>query len=139
VTTGIPALLRRDVTTRAKGLCEYCLVPEQASGFLHEIDHIVADQHGGLTEAENLALSCWRCNRQKGPNVGSFDPETGKLVPFYNPRQQVWIEHFRLECAVIQPLTAEGRVTVKILLVNDPRRVEERERLIAVGLYRPIE
>jgi hypothetical protein len=77
-----------------------------------------------------------RCNRRKGPNVGSFDPETGLLVPFFNPRSQSWKKRFRLDGAIIQPLTPEARVTVKILQLNNEQRVEERERLIALGLYR---
>jgi HNH endonuclease len=131
----IPAALRRLVVKRAKGKCEYCLMPQSASAFEHEPDHIIPTQHGGRTKAENLALAWLRCNRRKGPNVGSFDPETGALVPFYNPRVQVWDEHFRLDGALVQPLTPEGRVTVKILQLNDERRVEERKRLIALGLY----
>jgi 5-methylcytosine-specific restriction endonuclease McrA len=84
----IPASLRQLVTERAKGKCEYCLTPQSASAFEHEPDHIIPTQHGGKTKADNLALACLRCNRRKGPNVGSFDPETGALVPFYNPRSQ---------------------------------------------------
>ncbi|MGC1376018.1 MAG: hypothetical protein WA821_07350 [Anaerolineales bacterium] len=76
-----------------------------------------------------------RCNRYKGPNVGSFDPETGALVAFFNPRSQQWQQHFQLEGAIIRPLTPEGRVTVKILRLNDESRLEERERLIRLGLY----
>ncbi len=131
----IPAALRQLAFERAGGRCEYCLLPQTASAFHHEPDHIIPTQHDGKTEADNLALACVRCNRRKGPNVGSFDPETGVLVPFYNPRLQVWQDHFRLEGAVIQPLTPQGRVTVKILRLNDAVRLEERERLIAAGLY----
>ncbi len=76
-----------------------------------------------------------RCNRHKGPNVGPFDPKTGKLVPFFNPRTQSWEEHFVLEDAVIRPLTAEARVTVKILSLNEEDRMMERKRLLEVGLY----
>ena len=131
----ISVALRRLVTERAEGRCEYCLMPQSASAFEHEPDHIVPIQHGGETKANNLALACMRCNRRKGPNVGSFDPQTGALVPFFNPRSQVWKKHFRLDDAIIQPLTPEARVTVKILQLNDEQRVEERERLIALGLY----
>jgi len=35
----------------------------------------------------------------------------------------------------LHPLTPEGRVTVKILRLNDEERVIERIRLIAAGLY----
>jgi hypothetical protein len=131
----IPAALRKFVTERAGNRCEYCLMPQSANAFGHEPDHIIPVQHGGSTETNNLALSCLRCNRYKGPNVGSFDPETGALVPFFNPRLQQWQQHFQLEGAIIRPLTPEGRVTVKILRLNDEGRLEERERLIRLRLY----
>jgi hypothetical protein len=76
-----------------------------------------------------------RCNRHKGPNVGSYDPIGGDLVAFFNPRTQRWQEHFALEGARIMPLTAEGRVTAKILQLNEARRVAEREALLEIGLY----
>jgi hypothetical protein len=63
------------------------------------------------------------------------DPQTGSLTPFYNPRTQDWQAHFQLEGAEIIPLTAEGRVTVVILQLNDPARIAERQRLINIGLY----
>ena len=37
--------------------------------------------------------------------------------------------------AIIQPLTAEARVTIKILCINDKDRVKERQYLLKVGLY----
>ena len=101
----------------------------------HEVDHIVPIQHGGETKEDNLALSCMRCNRYKGPNVGSFDQETGHLVPFYHPRRHIWSDHFALEGAIIQPLTAEARVTAKILSINSQERVKERQLLLDTGLY----
>jgi 5-methylcytosine-specific restriction endonuclease McrA len=131
----ISSALRKLVRERAKDKCEYCLMSQSASVFEHEPDHIVPIQHGGNTSAENLALACLRCNRRKGPNVGSFDPKTGALVSFYNPRKQKWQDHFRLEGAVIQPLTAEARVTVKILRLNNEQQIEEREQLIALEMY----
>jgi hypothetical protein len=54
----------------------------------------------------------------------------------FHPRRHVWSSHFFWNGALIQPLTPEGRVTVNILHLNDPERVEERQRLMAVGLYR---
>jgi hypothetical protein len=47
----------------------------------------------------------------------------------------VWSSHFFWNGAMIQPLAPEGRVTVNILHLNDPERVEERQRLMAIGLY----
>jgi hypothetical protein len=112
------------------------LLPQAASLHKHEPDHIVPRQHGGKTEISNLALACFRCNRYKGPNVGSFDPETGNLVSFFNPRTQKWTEHFALDGAMILLLTPEGRVTVKMFRLNDEDRVAERRHLLEVGLYR---
>jgi len=78
---------------------------------------------------------CLFCNRFKGPNVGSFDPQTGELVPFYNPRTQDWYNHFELDGAMIRPLTAEARITVIILRLNDQERINERQKLMEAGLY----
>jgi len=127
--------LRQRVVKRANSSCEYCLLPQSASLHKHEPDHIVPRQHGGETEEDNLALACLRCNRYKGPNLGSLDPQTGRLVPFYNPRTQNWSDHFEMEGALICPLTPEARVTVKILRLNDEERVMERQELLDAGLY----
>ncbi len=127
--------LRQLITKRAHNRCEYCLLPEKVALHKHEPDHIVPRQHGGQSTQENLALSCMRCNRYKGPNIGSYDPQTGELTPFFNPRTQNWHDHFKLEEAIIQPLTAVARVTVKILRINDETRVREREHLQKAGLF----
>jgi hypothetical protein len=51
--TYIPAALRRLARERAQDRCEYCLIPEAGTFAAHWIDHIVAEKHGGKTEAEN--------------------------------------------------------------------------------------
>jgi hypothetical protein len=114
----VSAALRRLVIQRSGGKCEYCLYPQQASLFSFEIEHIIAEKHDGVTESENLALSCPTCNRFKGSDIGSIDPETRQLTPLFHPRTQHWWEHFCLESALIIPQTAEGRVTAKILQFN---------------------
>jgi hypothetical protein len=131
----VSAALRRLVAERAGNRCEYCLLPQAVAFHQHEPDHIVPRQHGGETRLDNLALACLRCNRYKGPNVGSFDPLTGALVPLFNPRTQVWAEHFVFEGGAIRPLTPAARVTVKILRLNDEDRVTERQWLLAAGLF----
>ncbi|WP_375514310.1 HNH endonuclease [uncultured Nostoc sp.] len=75
--TYIPVVLRRLIEERANYRCEYCQLPAGVAFFPHEIDHVIAQKHGGTTDADNLALTCWRCNRHKGTDLGSFDPETG--------------------------------------------------------------
>ncbi|MCL4803686.1 MAG: HNH endonuclease [Anaerolineae bacterium] len=131
----ISAELRRFITDRAKDRCEYCLIPQTFALHKHEPDHIIPRQHGGETSSDNLALACFRCNRYKGPNLGSIDPDTGELVGFFHPRRHHWREHFRLGDDIIIPLTAEARVTVLILRLNDEDRVFERRALMSEGLY----
>lgn len=131
----IPATLRRVVTQRAGDQCEYCRFPQTASLFTFEMEHIIAEKHDGITVVENLALSCPCCNRFKGTDLGSIDPETRQLTPFFNPRIQEWSDHFRLEGGAIVPRTPEGRVTAKILQFNLLERILEREQLISIGEY----
>jgi hypothetical protein len=132
----ISAALRRAVIQRAGERCEYCLFPQVAALFALEIEHIIAEKHDGLTELENLALACPYCNRFKGSDLGSLDPESKHLTPFFNPRIQQWTDHFQLNRGgVIGAQTPEGRVTVKIFQFNLHERVSEREQLIGLGQY----
>jgi hypothetical protein len=135
LSTELTPELRQLVHGRANGRCEYCLLPESFAVHRHEPDHIIPRQHDGPTTEDNLALACMRCNRHKGPNIGSLDPLTGQLVLFFNPRTQSWATHFRLEDGYIQPLTPEARVTVKIFHLNDAHRVQERVALIKAKRY----
>lgn len=123
------------VRERASERCEYCLYPQEASFLAFEVEHIIAEKHGGATTENNLALACPYCNRFKGTDLGSLDPESGQLTPLFNPRTQQWTEYFRLDGAWIVPLTPEGRVTVAILQLNHPDRILERQRLIQVEEY----
>ncbi|GCL35970.1 HNH endonuclease [Sphaerospermopsis sp. FACHB-1094] len=125
----ISAALRRLVEERANYQCEYCLLPAKVAFFPHEIDHIIAEKHGGETNADNLALTCWRCNRYKGSDLGSFDPDTGNFSFLFNPRQQEWKLHFMFSEVVLVGLTCEGRTTVKLLQMNSEERLSERKKL----------
>ncbi len=124
----IPAALRRLVEKRAKYCCEYCLLPATISFFPHEIDHVIPEKHDGKTELENLAYTCWRCNRYKGTDLGSFDPQTGEFSFLFNPRTQKWLEHFQLNNSQIIGLTTEGRTTIKLLKLNSQERLSERKK-----------
>jgi len=131
------AALRRRVMERAGRCCEYCLVPDGLSFYAHEVDHVVAEKHGGPSEVENLACACWRCNRYKGSDLTSIDPDTGIIAQLFNPRLQRWAEHFRLDGALIVPVSATGRATSALLRFNQPARVAERTGMIAKGQYPP--
>lgn len=131
----LSAALRQQVRARAGDRCEYCLLAEEDAHLPHEPDHIIAEKHGGASTLENLALACFDCNRFKGSNIASLDPDGGELVPLFNPRTQNWSEHFEVHGGEIVPLTAVGRVTELILRLNLPQRVEVREILAEIGDY----
>jgi len=134
-TTRIPAELRRLVRERAAESCEYCLIPESVTLATHAIDHIVAEKHGGLTVADNLALSCTICSAHKGSDLTSVDPDTGTIVPLFHPRRDRWSDHFFLG-GRFEPRTDIGRATVRLLQLNSPHRIEERRLLVAAGVIR---
>jgi hypothetical protein len=101
----------------------------------HEPDHVIATKHGGETSADNLAFACFVCNRHKGSDLASVDPETGMIERLYHPRQDRWDDHFRLEGARIVPLTAIGRTTAFALQFNESRSIAARRLLQATGRY----
>lgn len=132
--------LRVAVVERAREQCEYCQKPDDQTLNLyrHEVDHIIAEKHGGKTELANLAYACFQCNRHKGSDIASIDPQSGEVVQLFNPRTQSWEGHFRLNSdGTISPLTPEGRTTVTLLRFNDPLRVQIRADLIVVGKLSP--
>lgn len=75
--------------------------------------------------------------KKKGPNLAGLDPRTGKIVPLFNPRRQLWRRHFRFAGARIAGRTQIGRATVVVLAMNAPDRVELRAALIAAGVFPP--
>lgn len=127
--------LRHLIASRADYLCEYCLIHEDVTFFGCQIDHIISMKHGGPTEADNLAYACTFCNRNKGSDIGSIVLETGHLVRFYNPRVDMWADHFQLNGSQIKPLTEIGEVTARILGFNNNDRIMEREELMRSGQY----
>lgn len=133
-TAHIPATLRRLVRERSGACCEYCLLPEAYSFHTHPVDHIIAQKHGGETNEENLALSCITCNQAKGSDIASLDPAQRTLTALFNPRQDKWSAHFELKNGLIIPKTAVGRATAKLLQLNAPERVTEREALLQAGV-----
>jgi HNH endonuclease len=131
----VSAALRKQVIDRAQSYCEYCLLPEAFSIYHHEVDHLIALKHGGQTASDNLVLACLPCNRHKGSDLTSIDPVSGKVTLLFNPRIQLWGDHFQLQEGYILGLSATGRTTVFLLRFNDLTRIQVRQNLIAYGLY----
>lgn len=135
--THVPAELRRLVWERAGGLCEHCRIAESLTFVPHEIDHIVAEKHGGETAAENLALCRTLCNRRKGSDLSSIDPQTGEVTPLFHPRRDRWSDHFRFDGPRLDPLTAMGQATVRLLGFNAEVRLAERTALASAVSAKP--
>jgi hypothetical protein len=110
-------------------------MPDREPVFPHEPDHVIAFKHGGPTTGENLAYACFDCNRAKGSDIASIDPDTGILTPLFSPRTDAWSEHFRHNGPVIEARTAIGRVAVRVLRMNLPVRVAIRESLMRAGRF----
>ena len=122
-----PKALKQLIRDRAFQHCEYCGVHEDDAVLAHRPDHIVAWKHGGETIPENMAWSCFWCNAHKGTDLASIDPENGRIIRLFNPRQDNWHEHFQFQDGRIIPLTAIGRVTVRLLQFNRPEAVMSRQ------------
>jgi len=135
MTVYVSAELRRLIVRRAGNCCEYCLLSQNDVGFSFHFEHIVSIKHDGKTESDNLCLSCPTCNRYKGTDIAATDPQTGEATFLFNPRLQHWSDHFRLSGAVIETLTAQGRVTVFLLRLNNTERILERLVLFESGHY----
>src|SRR4051812_29659483 len=128
------AALRQWVKERAGDRCEYCRLrqrDEEDSPF--HVEHIIARQHGGTDDADNLALACCWCNAFKGPNLASMDPDSGGLTRLFHPRRDTWAEHFRREGAQIVGKTDVGRTTAWLLQFNAADNLAQRTLLLELG------
>jgi 5-methylcytosine-specific restriction endonuclease McrA len=129
------AAVRALVRNRAGDRCEYCRLPQAAIDGRFHVEHIVARQHRRDDRPGNLCLACARCNLRKGPNLSAIDDVSGEVVPLFNPRTDKWDDHFQLEGPLIVGRTPQGRATVRLLQMNDRRRVELRAELLAAGEF----
>ena len=127
--------LRQFIRSRAGRDANTCRLPQAVSSVPFEIDHVIAQQHGGKTVAGNLALACWYCNSSKGPNLSGIDPATRKLVRLFDPRRHKWSYHFRWDGPRLVGKTPIGRATAVVLAVNDPAEMALRGALMEEGLF----
>ena len=125
------------VVARARDRCEYCDLPQSGYAGTFNIDHIIASQHRLDDDPENLAWTCPKCNRKKGPNLSGLDPLTGSIVALFHPRKDRWTDHFRWSGPLVGGLTASGRATIALLDLNHDERVRLRQALLAEGAFFP--
>jgi len=128
--------LQQQVYERANGCCEYCQTCEVNIGQTMQVDHI---DPNGIDELDNLCLSCWNCNNSKRKATTAPDPENGQIVSLFNPRTQLWNEHFEwIDGGVrLQGLTATGRATIERLKMNRSTLVVARKRWAEGGYHPP--
>ena len=128
------------IAIAAANRCGYCLSPQHLVMARLEIEHIVPLASGGTDDEANLWLACPICNGHKSDKTHAPDPETGALVPLFNPRVHAWAEHFQwIDGGLrIVGLTPIGRITVRALhLSDDPDAITVRSYWILAGWHPP--
>lgn len=104
-------------------LCEYCHSPERISSVRFTIDHVQPQSLNGSDDFDNLALACSRCNQRRYNFINGKDTQTDLITALFNPRQQVWSEHFAWSADRVRlvGITPTGRATCDRLDINDDR------------------
>jgi HNH endonuclease len=130
---------RNFIMLRAKGCCEYCQTLYDFSPDTFEIEHIKSLFEGGTNELDNLAFSCGGCNSNKYYRINAIDPSTNEIVPLFNPRLDIWAQHFQWQenFSIIEAITPKGRVTVDLLKLNRIGLVNLRKALVNYGVFPP--
>ena len=125
------------VASRARHICEYCHAPKAVFNLPFEVEHIIPLSQRGDKSEKNLALSCRSCNLYKSDLVSAFDETSKREIRFFNPRQDVWSEHFSISenNGEIEALTAIGRVTIFSLRVNSRAQVAARVQWLKLKLF----
>ena len=131
----IPARLRRAAIRRSGGRCEYCHLAQAGQEATFHIDHITPVSAGGLTEADNLALARVSCSLRKAARQQAVDPQTDGEAPLFNPRRDLWSEHFKWQKVYLVGLTATGRATIQALDMNRALILAIREEETALGRH----
>jgi hypothetical protein len=106
-------------------------------GGTFHVEHIIPTARGGPSTLENLAWSCPGYNLRKSDRIEVRDPDSGAIVPLFNPRSDRWSEHFRWENYLLIGTTPRGRATVSALDLNHPRRLLIRQAEQLFGLFPP--
>ena len=130
---------RKTVAKRANYLCEYCLSPQDFSTQSHSIEHILPKIKKGSDELENLALACQGCNSYKSDKIEAVDSFTKRISPLYNPRTDIWKDHFIWSDDYLEIIgtTAKGRATINLLKLNRQGVINLRTVLISYGEHPP--
>ncbi|MGH7456968.1 MAG: HNH endonuclease, partial [bacterium] len=82
---------------------------------------------------------CPACNWHKARKTHGEDSITGKMVPLFNPRYQIWSEHFAWSKNGVRIVgkTPVGRATIAALKLNDDLAIAARRLWVAAGKFPP--
>lgn len=133
----IPAWLTEAVTARAGSRCEYCGLSQLGQEATFHVDHVFPRAAGGQAILDNLALACVSCSLRKGAKQTGIDPETGFAQPLFDPRTEVWADHFEWHKEWVVPITPVGRATSAALDLNRPLILAIRAEEMLRGRHPP--
>ena len=135
----ISRIVRRQVRDRACNRCEYCQHPANYACAPFVCEHVVPRARGAGSTLSELAWACPGCNSHKYAKTHAPDPQTGRVVPLFNPRRQRWSRHFAWseDSLSLRGRTATGRATVEALHLNRPELLNLRRALRAIRMHPP--
>jgi hypothetical protein len=136
---GISREIRERVRQQAGNRCGYCHAPQFLVLGPLEIDHLLPTAAGGFDEEENLWLACSVCNSHKSQRINAFDPQSGELVPLFNPRRDSWEAHFiwTTDGNSLIGLSAIGRATIAALQINADDQLKLRSIWVEGNRFPP--
>ncbi len=126
---------KRIVAERANECCEYCQSQARFATQSFSIEHILPVSKSGENSLDNLALSCQGCNNFKYNKTEAKDPISGESVLLFNPRRQIWREHFvwNDNFSIILGTSKVGRATIYALNLNRGSLINLRRVLYEAG------
>lgn len=139
MSNSIPDDLRKKVQESFHYRCAYCQSSQQYVLGVLEIDHIIPLSLGGTSDETNLCLACRLCNNYKSNQIDAIDLTTNTNVRLFNPRTQLWKEHFEWDETSTQIIgtTPCGRATVDALKLNNKIALIVRKNWVIAGWHPP--
>lgn len=133
----VSAQAKQAVVARAGSRCEYCQMHDSLQGATFHVEHVIPRSVGGTEDVTNLAWACPSCNLHKSDRVsvtfaGSPDP-----VTLFNPRENLWADHFEWDDYSLIGKTVCGNATIEALHLNTKRRQRIRQAEQLFGLFPP--
>lgn len=124
------------IEERAEHSCEYCKFPVTYSHDTFHIEHVIPFYLTQNNELDNLAFAFDGCNSNKWGRTEWLDIITNSKVPLFNPRQNLWQEHFEWHdtFTIIIGKTPIGRATIDLLKMNRQGLVNIRKALYTYGV-----